>query len=68
MDGVWTHSRGFGALRPCIKMSCPQLPVIADANIVRIRNTQNGINSVGVKVRNLAPMWLLCESSGVKVW
>jgi len=31
-------------------MSCPQLPVIANANIVRVRNAQNGVNSIGVEV------------------
>ena len=52
MDGVWTHSRGTGALRPCLRMSCPRLPVIANANVVRVRNAQNGVNGIGVEVQN----------------
>ena len=50
MSGVWTHSEGLGALRPCVRMSCPRLPVIADANVVRVRNAENGVNSAGVEV------------------
>ena len=51
MDGTWTHSRGTRALRPCVPIFCPKLPIIPFADVVAVDNAPRAVHLVGVQVK-----------------